>query len=466
MSDSIPTNGHASAEAPYALTDSGGTPRAKLPLLHATLGADAVDVRHLLDDAKLVTYDPGFSSTASCSSAITFVDGDTGVLLYRGYAIDELVEKSTFVEVAFLLLFGELPTAAELDEFARDLRYHTMLHEQLSSFYRGFRRDAHPMAVMLGVVGALSAFYPDSIDVFDPRQRLISIERLIAKLPTITAMAYKYTVGQPFVYPRNDLDYCSNFLHMMFSVPAETYVANPLFAKAVNALLIVQADHEQNASTSTVRTVGSSRANPFACVAAGISSLWGPIHGGANEAVLTMLQQLGSKDNIPDAIRRAKDKDDPFRLMGFGHRVYKSYDPRAKVMRGIYDQLLQDTGIAKDPLFELAKELEHIALEDEYFVSRKLYPNVDFYSGLIMKALGIPINMFTSIFALSRTVGWLAHWKEMIEDPEQRITRPRQLYVGPSKRGYVSSAERGNNGSLPKLPKGPAMPGERSIVGG
>lgn len=465
MSEAIVTNGHVGAEAPYRLTDESGRVCARLPILHGTLGADAVDVRHLLDEAKLVTYDPSFSSTASCSSGITFVDGDLGVLLYRGYAIDELVEKSSFVEVAYLLLFGELPAPAELTQFSQDLTYHTMLHEQLSSFYHGFRRDAHPMAVMLGVVGALSAFYPDSIDVFDPRQRLVSIERLIAKLPTITAMAYKYTVGQPFVYPRNDLDYCSNFLNMMFSVPAETYVPNPTYAKAVNALLIVQADHEQNASTSTVRTVGSSRANPFACVAAGISSLWGPIHGGANEAVLTMLQQLGSKASIPDAIRRAKDKDDPFRLMGFGHRVYKSYDPRAKVMREIYDQLLSTTGTGGDPLFELAKELERIALEDDYFVSRKLYPNVDFYSGLIMRALGIPTNMFTAIFALSRTVGWLAHWKEMIEDPEQRIARPRQLYVGEPKRSYVAPSQRSANGSPSKLPAGPAMPSERSIVG-
>jgi citrate synthase len=465
MAEAIVTNGHVTAAAPYDLTDESGRVRARLPVLHGTLGADAVDVRRLLDDSKLVTYDPSFSSTASCSSAITFVDGERGVLLYRGYAIDELVENSTFVEVAYLLLFGELPSPAELTQFRQDLTYHTMLHEQLSSFYRGFRRDAHPMAVMLGVVGALSAFYPDSIDVLDPRQRLISIERLIAKLPTITAMAYKYTVGQPFVYPRNEMDYASNFLNMMFSVPAETYVPDPLFAKAINALLIVQADHEQNASTSTVRTVGSSRANPFACVAAGISSLWGPIHGGANEAVLTMLQQLGSKASIPDAIRRAKDKDDPFRLMGFGHRVYKSYDPRAKVLRGIYDQLLTATGVADDPLFELAKELERIALEDDYFVSRKLYPNVDFYSGLIMRALGIPTNMFTAIFALSRTVGWLAHWKEMIEDPEQRIARPRQLYVGAPERGYTPLAQRRSNGSPSRLPAGPAMPGERGIVG-
>jgi len=376
------------------------------------------------------------------------------------------VEKSSFVEVAYLLLFGELPTQAELEHFARDVTYHTMVHEQILSFYRGFRRDAHPMAVLLGVVGALSAFYPDSIDVFDPMQRLISIERLIAKMPTITAMAYKYTMGQPFNYPRNHLDYASNFLHMMFAVPAEPYVVNPVYARAMNALLIVQADHEQNASTSTVRTVGSSRANPFACVAAGISSLWGPSHGGANEAVVTMLQSLGSRANLPDAIRRAKDKHDPFRLMGFGHRIYKSYDPRAKVMRRVYEELLSEADLHDDPLFDLAKELERLALEDDYFVERKLYPNVDFYSGLIMKALGIPINMFTAIFALSRTTGWLSHWKEMIEDPEQRITRPRQLYVGPAQRNYVDLDQRGSNGSPAKLPAGPAMPGERSIVGG
>jgi citrate synthase len=451
--------------ADYTLHDTDGRTVAKLPILDATVGAQAVDVRSLLDVAGITTYDPGFSSTASCSSAITFVDGDNGILLYRGYSIDELVDRSTFVEVAYLLLFGELPTPAQLQSFTHDVTYHTMLHEQLSSFYRGFRRDAHPMAVMLGVVGALSAFYPDSIDVFDPRQRLVSIERLIAKMPTITAMAYKYTIGQPFVYPRNDLDYCQNFLHMMFSVPAEPYSGNPIIAKAVNALLIVQADHEQNASTSTVRTVGSSRANPFACVAAGISSLWGPIHGGANEAVVNMLQSLGSKANLPDAIRRAKDKNDPFRLMGFGHRVYKSYDPRAKVMRRIYEELLDELDLGNDPLFELAKELERLALEDDYFVQRKLYPNVDFYSGLIMKAIGIPINMFTAIFALSRTVGWLSHWKEMIEDPEQRITRPRQLYVGPTERSYVDIGHRSGNGAVAKLPVGPAMPGETSIVG-
>ena len=451
----------------YTLHNERGEEVARFPLMHATIGKAAVDVRHLLEEAHVTTYDPGFSSTASCNSAITYVDGDAGVLLYRGYAIDELVENSTFVEVAYLLLFGELPSPKELEKFDHDIVHHTMLHEQITSFYRGFRRDAHPMAVLLGVVGALSAFYPDSINVYDPMQRLVSIERLVAKMPTITAMAYKYTVGQPFVYPRNDLDYCSNFLHMMFSVPAEAYVPNPVFTKAMNALLIVQADHEQNASTSTVRTVGSSRANPFACVAAGISSLWGPIHGGANEAVVAMLQQLGSVKALPDAIRRAKDKDDPFRLMGFGHRVYKSYDPRAKVMKRIYGELLDELDLGKDPLFEMAKELERLALEDEYFVARKLYPNVDFYSGLIMKALGFPINMFTAIFALSRTVGWLAHWKEMIEDPDQRITRPRQLYVGPAQRSFVPlDARAKSNGTTSKMPTGPAMPSERSIVGG
>jgi citrate synthase len=465
MSASNNSNGHSAERKIYNLVDDGGSLVAPLPFLRATVGSDAVDVGRLLDGANITTYDPGFSSTASCRSAITYVDGEKGVLLYRGYSIDELVENCTFLEVAYLLIFGELPGRTDLEQFSKDITYHTMVHEQLSAFYRGFRRDAHPMAIMLGVVGALSAFYPDSIDVLDPHQRLISIERLVAKMPTIAAMAYKYSVGQPFVYPRNNLDYCSNFLHMLFAVPAEPYEPKPVMAKAMNALLIVQADHEQNASTSTVRTVGSSRANPFACVAAGISSLWGPIHGGANEAVLNMLLQIGSKDRLPEVIRRAKDKDDPFRLMGFGHRVYKSYDPRAKVMRGVYEALLEETGVAAsgDPLFELAKELEKLALEDEYFVSRKLYPNVDFYSGLIMRALGIPINMFTAIFALSRTVGWLSHWKEMSEDPEQRITRPRQLYVGPARRPYVGFDERKVKG--PNLPAGPAMPGEHSIVG-
>jgi citrate synthase len=447
------------AEA-YTLDDPSGHAVASLPLQKATLGPDAVDVGHLLGTSHLLTFDPSFASTASCRSAITFVDGDQGILLYRGYPIDELVEKSNYLEIAYLLLFGELPVGTEAERFSDHITHHTMVHEQVLSFFHGFRRDAHPMAIQLGVVGALSAFYPDSIDVFDPQQRMISIHRLIAKMPTVTAMAYKYSVGQPFVYPRNDLRYESNFLHMMFAVPAEPYTVNPVYAKAMNALLIVQADHEQNASTSTVRTVGSSRANPFACISAGISSLWGPLHGGANEAVLTMLQKIGTKEGIPDVIRRAKDKNDPFRLMGFGHRIYKSYDPRAKVMRRIYEELVAEAGLHDDPLLELAKELEHIALEDEYFVSRKLYPNVDFYSGLIMKALGFPVNMFTSIFALARTAGWLAHWKEMIEDPDQRITRPRQLYTGPQERHYLSVAEREGRTGKPQFPSGPPMPGE------
>jgi len=449
--------------ADYTLLDSEGREVTTFTRLEATLGADALDVRDLLAKAKLTTFDPSFSSTSSCSSKITYVDGERGILLYRGYPIDELVEKSTFIEVAYLLLQGELPTKSELDAFDHDITLHTMVHEQLASFYRGFRRDAHPMAVLLGVVGALSAFYPDSIDVFDPRQRTVSIKRLIAKMPTIVAMAYKYAVGQPFVYPRNDLDYCSNFAHMMFSVPAESYVVSPIVAKALDALLIVQADHEQNASTSTVRGVGSSRANPFACVASGVASLWGSLHGGANEAVLNMLLKLGSKESVPDITKRAKDKNDPFRLMGFGHRVYKSYDPRAKVMRRVYMELRDELGLQDDPLFGLAEELEKIALEDEYFVTRKLYPNVDFYSGLIMRAVGIPTNMFTAIFALSRTVGWLAHWKEMIEDPDARITRPRQLYVGPAQRPYVDVGGRHSNGAVPKV-AGPAMAGEH-IVG-
>lgn len=463
MADPIArTNG--ASPAPLALVAEDGTRIGALPRLRATLGYDALDVRHLRDDAHLTTFDPGYSSTASCRSAITFVDGDAGILLYRGYPIEDLVVHSSFLEVAYLLLFGELPAEDEFRGFVRDITYHTMVHEQILTLYRGFRRDGHPMAILLGVVGALSAFYPDSIDVFDPHQRLISIHRLIAKLPTIAAMAYKYSVGQPFTYPSNALSYGANFLNMMFSVPAENYAVDPVSARALEALFIVQADHEQNASTSTVRIVGSTRANPFACVSAGIGSLWGPLHGGANEAVVAMLESIGSKRGIADAIRRAKDKDDPFRLMGFGHRVYKSYDPRAKVLRRIYEELLEARGLHNDPLFELAKELEKIALADDYFVSRKLYPNVDFYSGLIMRALGIPMNMFTAIFALARTSGWLAHWKEMIEDPDQRITRPRQLYVGPSKRAFVPLAERRPHAAS-ALSSGPPMPSEPRVVG-
>ena len=436
--------------ADYSLVDSEGHETTTFSRLKATLGADSLDIGHLLGKAKVTTYDPSFSSTASCSSKITYVDGDKGILLYRGYAIDELVEKSSFIEVAHLLLNGELPSKSELDAFDHDITMHTMVHEQLALFFRGFRRDAHPMAVLLGVVGALSAFYPDSIDVFDPAQRLVSIKRLIAKMPTIVAMAYKYAIGQPFVYPRNELDYCSNFAHMMFSVPSEQYAVSKVVAKALDALLIVQADHEQNASTSTVRAVGSSRANPFACVASGIASLWGPLHGGANEAAVLGLVEIGSKDRVPEAIARAKDKNDSYRVMGFGHRVYKSYDPRAKVMRRVYMDLRDELGLHDDPLFGIAEELERVALEDDYFVSRKLYPNVDFYSGLTMRALGIPTNMFTAMFALSRTAGWLAHWKEMIEDPDTRITRPRQLYVGPTKRSYVDVAARHSNGTVAK----------------
>jgi citrate synthase len=448
-----------------ALVGPDGAKIAEFPVLHPTIGPDVVDVRKLFPEHHITTYDPSFGSTASCRSSITYVDGDNGILLYRGYPIADLAEKSTYLEVVYLLLFGELPTRDQLEGFIHDIRYHTMVHEQISSFFNGFPRNAHPMAVLLGVVGALSAFYPDSIDVFEPKERLISIYRLVAKMPTIAAMSYKYSVGQPFVYPRNDLDYTSNFLNMMFSVPAEPYRVNPVFARAIELLLIVQADHEQNASTSTVRTVGSSRANPFACVAAGISSLWGPIHGGANEAVVDMLQQIGSKERIPEFIRRAKDKNDPYRLMGFGHRVYKSYDPRAKVMRKVCNDVLAEVRHSDDPLFALALELEKIALEDEYFVERKLYPNVDFYSGIIMRALGIPVKMFTALFAMSRTAGWLAQWKEMIEDPEQRIARPRQLYTGSTERPYADVAHRTrSNGSVDNASR--PLPNEAAVVDG
>jgi citrate synthase len=433
----VPTNSKT-----FRLTDDANACIAELPVLHGALGHDVVDVRRLLDDADLCTFDPGFGSTASCRSAITYIDGDRGVLLHRGYPIDVLAERSSYLEVAYLLLFGELPTADELQRFTHDITYHTMVHERISRFYGGFPREAHPMAVLMGVVGALAAFYPDSSDVFDPNHRLVAIHRLLAKMPTIAAMAYKNSVGQPFVYPQNRLDYSSNFLNMMFSVPAEPYVINPVFARALNALLIVQADHEQNASTSTVRTVGSSRANPFACIAAGVASLWGPIHGGANEAVVEMLEEIGTKDRIGEFIARAKDKNDPFRLMGFGHRVYKSYDPRAKVMQRICDEVFEELSTTRDPLLDLARELERIASTDEYFVSRKLYPNVDFYSGIIMRAIGIPLKMFTAIFAIARTAGWLAQWKEMIEDPDQRIARPRQLYTGPAPREYVPLDQR------------------------
>jgi len=413
-----------------------------LPRIEGTLGAPAFDVRKLYGDHHLLTYDPGFGSTGSCTSKITYIDGEEGVLLHRGYPINELAENSDFMEVCYLLLEGELPSAQEKAQFETDITYHTMLHEQIANFYRGFRRDAHPMAIMVGVAGALSAFYHDSTDIRDPQQRMIASHRLIAKMPTIAAWAYKYHVGQPFQYPRNDLTYAENFLHMMFAVPCEEYRVNPIMAKAMDRIFILHADHEQNASTSTVRTAGSSGANPFACIAAGIASLWGPAHGGANEAVLRMLTEVGHKDRIPEFIERAKDKIDPFRLMGFGHRVYKNYDPRATVMRQSCHEVLGELGM-QDDLLELAMELEKIALEDDYFVSHKLFPNVDFYSGIILKAMGFPTSMFTVLFAVARTVGWVAQWKEMIEDPEQRITRPRQVYNGEPQRQYIPLAARG-----------------------
>ncbi len=413
-----------------------------LPKVRGELGAPAFDVRSLYNQGHLLTYDPGFASTGSCSSKITYIDGDKGVLLHRGYPIGELAEHSDFMEVCHLLLEGNLPNRKEKAEFEHAITYHTMLHEQIANFYRGFRRDAHPMAIMVGVVGALSAFYHDSTDIRDPRQRTIASHRLIAKMPTIAAWAFKYHTGQPFIYPRNNLTYAENFLQMTFSVPCEDYKINPILARAMDRIFILHADHEQNASTSTVRIAGSSGANPFACIAAGIASLWGPAHGGANEAVLLMLNEIGHKDRIPEFIKRAKDRDDPFRLMGFGHRVYKNYDPRATVMQKSCHEVLGELGV-EDPLLELAMELERIALEDDYFVKHKLFPNVDFYSGIILKAMGFPTSMFTVLFAVARTVGWVAQWKEMIEDPEQRISRPRQVYTGEGQRGYVPLESRG-----------------------
>jgi len=413
-----------------------------LPIIDGTLGPSVVDIRKLYTEHHLFTYDPGYSATGSCQSAITYIDGEEGILLHRGYPIQELAENSDFMEVCYLLLHGELPNATDKASFVKNITYHTMLHEQISTFYRGFRRDAHPMAVMVGVVGALSAFYHDSLDIGDPHQRMIASHRLIAKMPTIAAMAYKYSVGQPFVYPKNDLSYAENFLHMTFAVPAETYKIDPVIARAMDRIFILHADHEQNASTSTVRIAGSSGANPFACIAAGIASLWGPAHGGANEAVLSMLRQIGNRNRIPEFIAKAKDKDDPFRLMGFGHRVYKNYDPRAAVLRKSCHDVLDALGIRDEPLLDLAMELERIALEDDYFVERKLFPNVDFYSGIILQAIGFPTAMFTVLFALARTVGWVAQWNEMIEDPSQRIGRPRQLYVGPEMRHFVPIDQR------------------------
>jgi citrate synthase len=413
-----------------------------LPIFSPTAGPDVLDIRKLYAQAGVFTYDPGFTSTASCDSTITFIDGGKGELLHRGYPIDQLAEKSHYLEVCYLLLYGNLPNAAELEDFETRVTRHTMVHEQMHYFFRGYRRDSHPMATLVGVVGAMSAFYHDSTDVNDEWQREVAAIRLIAKLPTIAAMAYKYSIGQPFVYPRNDLDYASNFLHMCFSVPAEKYEVNPILARAFDRILILHADHEQNASTSTVRLASSSGANPFACIAAGIACLWGPAHGGANQACLEMLREIGSVDRIPEFIARAKDKNDPFRLMGFGHRVYKNTDPRAKVLKQSADEVLDLLGVADNPLLQVAKELEHVALNDEYFIEKKLFPNVDFYSGIILEAMGFPTSMFTPIFALSRTVGWISQWKEMIADPQMKIGRPRQLYLGETTRDYLDIEKR------------------------
>ena len=431
------------AKAGEAATISADGKTAKLPIVNGKLGPKVIDVRALYKDTGMFTFDPGFMSTASCESKITYIDGDEGVLMHRGYSIEDLAENSTYLETCYLLLFGNLPTAAQRAEFERNVTRHTMLHEQLAFFFRGFRRDAHPMAVLVGVVGALSAFYHDSLDIDDPHQRMIASYRLIAKIPTIAAMAYKYSVGQPFVHPRNDLGYVENYLHMTFAVPAEEYKVNPVVARAMEKIFILHADHEQNASTSTVRLAGSSGANPFACIAAGIACLWGPAHGGANEAVLEMLKEIGSVDKIPNFIKQVKDKDSGVRLMGFGHRVYKNYDPRANVLRKNCHEVLEALGVKDDPLLKLAMELERIAVEDEYFVKRKLYPNVDFYSGIILQAIGFPTSMFTVLFALARTVGWVAQWNEMIEDPQQKIGRPRQLYTGEQKRAFVPLHRRG-----------------------
>ncbi|UAB90283.1 citrate (Si)-synthase [Ruegeria sp. SCSIO 43209] len=413
-----------------------------LPVFSPTAGPDVIDIRKLYGQAGVFTYDPGFTSTASCDSTITFIDGDKGELLHRGYPIEQIASKSHFLELSYLLLYGELPSAKDLENFETTITRHTMLHEQMQYFYRGFRRDAHPMAIMVGVVGAMSAFYHDSTDIADPRQREVASHRLIAKMPTIAAWAYKYHIGQPFVYPRNDLDYASNFLRMCFAVPAEDYEVNPILARAMDRIFMLQADHEQNASTSTVRLASSSGANPFACIAAGIACLWGPAHGGANQACLEMLEEIGSVDRIPEFIERAKDKDDPFRLMGFGHRVYKNFDPRAKVMKQSADEVLDLLGVENNPKLQVAKALEKQALEDPYFIEKKLFPNVDFYSGIVMEAMGFPTSMFTPIFALSRTVGWVSQWKEMIADPQNKIGRPRQLYLGATNRDYVDIENR------------------------
>ena len=431
------------ATGSITVTMEGSNKSATLPLLGGTLGPQVADIRKLYGELGIFTYDPGYGATASCESTITYIDGDEGVLLYRGYPIEQLAEQSSFLEVAYLLLNGNLPTKTQYAEFDKGVTRHTMLHEQLRRFFEGFRRDAHPMAVMCGVVGAMAAFYHDNLDINDPEQRRIAAFRLIAKVPTIAAWAYKYSVGQPFMYPRNDLSYAENFLYMLNGVPAEPYVNNPILSRAMDRIMILHADHEQNASTSTVRLAGSTGANPFACIAAGIAALWGPAHGGANEAVLKMLAEIGSPENIPQFISEVKDKNSHTKLMGFGHRVYKNFDPRAKIMKETCHEVLGELGIKDEPLLDLAMELERIALTDDYFVSRKLYPNVDFYSGIILKAMGIPTSMFTVLFAVARTVGWVSQWKELIEDPSQRIGRPRQIYTGAGQRDFVPMDKRG-----------------------
>ena len=413
-----------------------------LPIYSPTMGPDVVDIRKLYADADVFTYDPGFTSTASCDSTITYIDGEKGELWYRGYPIEQLAEHSHYLEVCYLLLYGNLPTTEQLADFNARVTRHTMVHEQMHYFFRGFRRDSHPMATMVGVVGAMSAFYHDSLDINDAWQREVAAIRMVAKLPTIAAMAFKYSVGQPFVYPKNSLGYAGNFLHMCFSVPAEEYHVNPILAKALDRIMMLHADHEQNASTSTVRLAGSSGANPFACIAAGIACLWGPAHGGANQACLEMLREIGTVDRIPEYIAKAKDKNSGFRLMGFGHRVYKNFDPRATVLKESADEVLELLGIHNNPTLQVAKELERIALQDDYFISKKLYPNVDFYSGIILDAMGFPTSMFTPIFAISRTVGWIAQWKEMIAEKNQKIGRPRQLYIGETTRNYIDVAHR------------------------
>ncbi|MBP0443680.1 citrate (Si)-synthase [Roseomonas sp. SSH11] len=433
----------ASNSGSVTITLDGTNKSSRAPLVQASVGPAVADIRKLYGDLGIFTFDPGFGMTAACESKITYIDGDEGVLLYRGYPIEQLAEKSSFTEVCYLLLNGDLPNEGQLKQFTHDVTMHTMVHEQIRNFFNGFRRDAHPMAILCGVVGALSAFYHDSLDISDPRQREIAAFRLIAKVPTIAAMAYKYSIGQPFVYPRNDLSYAENFLYMLNAVPAEEYKVNPILARAMDRILVLHADHEQNASTSTVRLAGSTGANPYACIAAGIAALWGPAHGGANEAVLKMLGEIKTPENIPDFIDKVKDKNSSVKLMGFGHRVYKNFDPRAQIMKETCHEVLAELGIKDEPLLDMAMEMERIALSDDYFIQRKLYPNVDFYSGIILKAMGIPTYMFTVLFAVARTVGWVSQWKEMIEEPGQRIGRPRQVYTGATNRDYVPMGQRG-----------------------